>query len=290
MPQVSIGLPVFNGENYIREALQSLLAQTYEDFELIICDNASVDGTAEICLDVAAKDKRVSYFRNATNLGAAPNFNRCVDLSIGRYFKWAAHDDICLPNYLRLCLAVLEREPDVVLCHTSTQVIDARGFVVCDYTREDGRFASRDPITRFANAIDNEHTCVSIFGLMRRDVLVRTPRIANYVGSDRNLLAELALHGRIVHVPEVQFLSRDHHERSVRAIEKSKRGSWFDTTHPTPEKFQLLRVLGELVLTLFRVPLSANQRLKGAIAIICWYWTTKKPYLARFLLSSIGLA
>ncbi len=263
MSQVSIGLPVFNGENYLALAIESLLAQSYEDFELIISDNASEDGTASICRDFAARDKRIRYYRNKVNLGAAPNFNQCVNLATGSYFKWAAHDDVCLPDYLRVCVRVLDRCHDVVLCHTLTRLIDARGRIKCDYTLEDDRFSSADPIVRFSNAIANEHGCVSVFGLMRRDILLRTPKIANFVGSDRNLIAELALYGRIVHVPEIQFLSRDHDDRSVRAIEKSKRGSWFNTMRPVPERFQLLRVLWELVVVPCPGTINGRSAVKG---------------------------
>ncbi|MEM4134638.1 MAG: glycosyltransferase, partial [Candidatus Micrarchaeia archaeon] len=79
-PLVSIGMPVYNGERFIRQALDSLLAQDYENFELIISDNASEDKTPEICLEYAARDKRIRYYRNEKNMGAAWNFKRVFDL------------------------------------------------------------------------------------------------------------------------------------------------------------------------------------------------------------------
>src|SRR2546425_9420098 len=94
-PQVSVGLPVYNGERYLAEALDSLLTQSYEDFELIICDNASTDRTGEIARSYAAKDKRVRYARNDKNLGAGGNFRRGFALASGEYFRWAASDDVC---------------------------------------------------------------------------------------------------------------------------------------------------------------------------------------------------
>ena len=99
-PRVSIGMPVYNGEKYLEEAIQSILAQTYSDFELVISDNASTDKTQEICLEYAARDSRVRYHRNEKNLGAAPNYNRTFELSTGQYFKWADYDDLLAEEFL----------------------------------------------------------------------------------------------------------------------------------------------------------------------------------------------
>ncbi len=85
-PRVSIGLPVFNGERYLARAIDSVLGQDFRDFELIICDNASTDRTAEICAAYARRDARVRYVRNPRNLGAGPNYDRCFHLARGTYF------------------------------------------------------------------------------------------------------------------------------------------------------------------------------------------------------------
>ncbi len=93
IPTVNIGMPVYNAENYLQGALDSLLAQDYGDFDLLISDNASTDRTQEICLDYTARDRRVRYQRNGRNIGAADNFNRVLEPACGKYFMWAAHDD-----------------------------------------------------------------------------------------------------------------------------------------------------------------------------------------------------
>ena len=113
-PKVSLGLPVYNGENFIAQAIESILAQTFTDFELIITDNGSTDRTPKICEAYAARDRRVAYSRNPENLGAAPNFNRAFALSSGRYFKWVAHDDLIAPEFLARCVKVLDNDPSVV--------------------------------------------------------------------------------------------------------------------------------------------------------------------------------
>src|SRR5882762_1549884 len=118
MPRISIGLPVYNGENFITDALESILGQTYTDFELIISDNASTDRTEALCKSYAARDPRIRYWRNAENLGAARNFNRVFELSSGEYFKWTAHDDVLAPDYLEKCIEASDRDPSVVLVYT----------------------------------------------------------------------------------------------------------------------------------------------------------------------------
>jgi glycosyltransferase involved in cell wall biosynthesis len=284
MPRVSVAIPVYNGENYLAHALDSILVQTFTDFELVISDNASTDRTEEICREFMRKDARIRYFRNAQNLGAAPNYNRCIDLAVGEYFKWAAHDDVCLPNYLKLCVNLLDSDDSIVLCHTATRFIDASGATIGDYTLEDNRFASSDPIERFHNTIDQEHWCVSSFGLMRRDVLLNSVKIARHIGSDRNLLADLALQGRIVHIPSVQFLSRDHAERSIRALEIHERGPWFDTANPASGKYLTFRLLLEHIRLLFRRPLAFRDRGRGLFGLFRWGWRTRKMLRREILL------
>lgn len=101
-PKVSIGMPVYNGEKYIREALDSLLAQTFTDFELIISDNASIDTTSVICQEYARKDSRICYIRQSQNKGAVANFKFVLDEAVGEYFMWAAHDDVWLNNHIEV--------------------------------------------------------------------------------------------------------------------------------------------------------------------------------------------
>src|SRR5919109_5579420 len=125
--RVSIGMPVYNGVRFLKEAIESILAQTFEDFELIISDNASIDQTEQICREYAAKDKRIRYYRNEKNLGAARNYNRVFELSTGEYFKWQAHDDLCDPQFLEKGVAVLARDPSIVLCYSKFLRIDEHG-------------------------------------------------------------------------------------------------------------------------------------------------------------------
>ena len=125
MPRVSIGVPVYNGERFIRQSVESLLAQTYGDFELVITDNASKDGTEEVCRELVKKDKRVRYVRNDKNLGGPGNFRRVFALCSGEFHKWSTADDYWDPTVIEKCVAVLDREPDVVLCYPKSNLVDA---------------------------------------------------------------------------------------------------------------------------------------------------------------------
>src|SRR6185295_18844558 len=129
-PRVSIGLPVYNGEKYLARALTSLVSQDFEDFELILSDNASADSTEAICREFAAKDSRIRYYRNETNIGATKNYNRVFELAHGEFFKWASHDDECHPSLIRRCLETFSRAPDpTVLVFAKAEIIDELGNV-----------------------------------------------------------------------------------------------------------------------------------------------------------------
>jgi glycosyltransferase involved in cell wall biosynthesis len=206
-PRVCIGMPVYNAEEHIRESLDSLLAQTYGDFRLIISDNASTDSTAEICKDYARKDDRIQFVQNDINVGAGGNYNKVFELSDAEYFKWAASDDVCAPEYVKSCVDVLDNEPDVVLCYTKTTIIDGNGKVLSRY--EDGLNMTSDSATgRFAQVFFNCGLCNAVMGLMRSSALRATNQHEDYVGCDKVLLAELSLVGKFREVPDYLFLRR----------------------------------------------------------------------------------
>ncbi len=263
MPRVSIGLPVYNGEDYLEEALLSLLGQTFTDFELIVSDNASNDGTAEICRRFAAADPRVRYHRFPENRGAAVNFNHVFALAGGEYFRWAAHDDVCAPEYLARCVEVLDRDPSIVLCHSRSGRLDETSRVdgVYDFPM---RLDSPRVEERWRDLIVVRHPCIAVFGLMRPQVLRRTPLIGAYVSSDRVLLAELALHGRLHEIPEVLFYRRHHRAVSSALDERRERLAWFDPKLQGRISLPNWRVLHEYHRALLRAPLTPRQRLACA--------------------------
>lgn len=259
-PRVSIGLPVYNGERYLDEAIRSVLDQSYIDFELLISDNASTDGTEEICRSAAASDPRVVYLRNDENLGAAPNYNRLVDLSNGEYFKWIAHDDGCAPEFLEQCVRVLDNEPEVVICYSKTILLDEVGDVLDHYS--DGlHLRSPDPCERLRVFLDTPGWCNPIFGLIRRSVLSRTPRIGSYPRSDRTLLAELTLHGQFNELPDYLLHRRVHAEISTEVhVAEKDLAVWFDSRNRERKTFPRWKRYSEYVRMTQRAPISLSQR------------------------------
>ena len=233
-PRLSIGLPVYNGERYLRETLESLLAQTWSDFELIISDNCSTDKTEAICHEYAEKDARIRYIRLPQNNGAVANFNSIVAHAKGEYFKWAAHDDMCAPTFLERCVEVLDKDSSVVLCHSETGLIDNAGQPLQPF--DDGRmyyfdeagkiiYLGTDSSTRklgshraddrFKAVILQTNWVYEIFGVFRISALKRTGLMKAFYGGDKLLLAQIVTMGRITIIPEKLFLNRRHPEQSM---------------------------------------------------------------------------
>jgi glycosyltransferase involved in cell wall biosynthesis len=243
-PRLSIGLPVYDGALYLADALDGFLAQTFQDFELVVCDNASTDRTAEICRSYAERDPRIRYYRNERNVGAIANFNRVFELSQTPLFKWAAHDDLYHPRYVETCIRILDDNPDVILAHCKTAFVDDRGetFPVDPAT---GRYVdprtgvaqtpdsptigdSRVAAVRFWQVLARARWGTHMFGIMRREMLQRTHLIPNFTSGDRAMLAELALLGRFRCANEVLFSKRFHEGASWALNEKELIG-WLST-------------------------------------------------------------
>lgn len=212
-PQLSIGMPVYNGAQFIKEALDSILAQTFEDFELIISDNASTDETEEICRAYVAKDHRIRYYRNEENIGAAQNFNRVFELSSGKYFKWVACDDIYAPDFIWKCIEVLEQDPTVILCHSKIKLIDETGRFLQNYEIELNTDSPK-PQVRFHELL-SKHMCFQIFGIIRSKILRMTSLFGNYGYADGVLLWRLGFLGRFHEIPEYLLLYRIHPQQSI---------------------------------------------------------------------------
>lgn len=258
--KISLGMPVFNGENYIEPAIRSIMDQTYQDFELIISDNASSDRTEEICREFMNQDQRIRYYRNHSNIGAARNFNCTVMKAKGEFFKWAAHDDVLSPIYLERCLNVLENDESLVLCYPKTILMDSNGDEIGKYKVELKNVNSERPNARFRDLVLIRHWGIEIFGLMRKRVLERTNLLSTFPGSDRVFMAELSLSGKFYELPEYLFYSRDHHERSTREGTVHSRAGWWDTTKTGKTIFPHWRLYVELLRIVRDARLSNEER------------------------------
>lgn len=205
-PLVGIGLPVFNGERFLRRAIDSVLAQSLAEWELVISDNGSTDQTEEIARTYAQRDSRIRYFRNAENLGASANFEIAFRMSRGRYFCWLAYDDWYHPDYLSRCVEVLESNPGAALCFTAMGVVDESGEVFRSRTEPLVEANSQDPAKRFHTVLWHlEDPTAPVFGVSPRRLLTKTGLIRNANEPDRILLGELSLLGSIHQLPARLF-------------------------------------------------------------------------------------
>ena len=229
-PTVSIGLPVYNGGAFFEACLESVAAQTFADFEVIISDNASTDGTADVARSFVDRDPRFRYVRFEQNRGAAANWNRVVELATGCYFRWLAADDLIAPTYLERCVAVLDRESDVVLVTPQVRLIDLDGkplqripgtnrFVAphgetktAPHAPTTG-LASHSALRRFRSVVlyvTDSGLAAYDMSLMRLEALRSTILVEPYVGSEKVKLAQLSLMGRFALVPEPLYSWRIH--------------------------------------------------------------------------------
>ncbi len=267
---ISVGLPVYNGEQFLAEAIKSVLDQTHDDLELIISDNGSDDRTQEICQSFAAGDSRVRYHRHEENRGAAFNFNFVLAEASGEFFKWMAHDDVCGPKFLEVCLEALVDDPDAVLAYPSPIDIDSQGVEMGPADTGLG-LDHADPNERFRRTMARAHKCLVVFGLMRTDVLRQTCQHGDYPAADRVLIGELALRGKLVEVPQQEFLHREHPQRfSISHKEMADQIRWFDPRRAGGRNYPTWRRLGEYLRAIARSPLTWRQRLSAFSWMLRW--------------------
>lgn len=231
-PEISIGVPVYNGASAgLSSTLDSIISQSFENFELIISDNASTDETQEICQDYARRDRRVRYHVNAANIGAGANFNRVFELSRGRFFKWAAADVQCMPGMLQRCYDIAaDSRRGFSLVYPRCQMVDLAGEPL-QIEPKSIMLPHAPPHRRMMRVIDSVAWVNQLYGLMPRDVLRRTRLLDSFASSDWVLLAELAILGEIHEIPEV-LLKRTYVPASGSAAQKGAKNwaVWLDTS------------------------------------------------------------
>ncbi len=286
MVRVTIGLPVYNGQNYLSQAIESVLAQTYTDWELVISDNASTDATAQIAQRYAAQDSRIRFLRAEQNRGAAWNFNEVFKLGNGELFRWLSHDDVLAPTAIERCVESLDQNPEAILCCTQTGVIDSEGYQVWDAEHSTGDLAfqgltwetelrrrqlcaSRLAIERFRGILLYSIRCYEVYGLIRRDVMQRTQLHPSYCGGEKVLLAELALFGPFVELDESLFYCRWHDERFSSLDSAREQIAHMDPlrTVRIPLPHQYRATLGYMQLV-FACPLTLAERLSGLMTCL----------------------
>ncbi len=294
-PRLTIGMPVFNGEKFIGTAIESLLAQTFTDFELIITDNGSTDLTQSICESFAKLDERVKYMRYDQNRGAIANFNGLVALARGEYFKWAAHDDVCEPTYIEECVKVLDENAEIVWVHCDSDMIDEQGVSWLDRMPVDDEeieidglgnrkwwglprmdHAHNRPSKRFAGVLLGTRWCVDSYGVIRMKSLRQTRLYPNLYGSEKVLIGELSLLGKTYQIPKVLFNQRVHPAASAYQESETAQEQFVAARDARP--FTVTRL--SLLLAHFRVvrsaPISAYERACCYLVFLKYVFQCKK--------------
>jgi glycosyltransferase involved in cell wall biosynthesis len=225
-PLVSIGMPIYNGENYIRRAMDSLLAQDYQNFELNISDNASTDGTWEICQEYAARDSRIKLAANERNLGIRANFQIVLDRARGKYFMWAAADDYWYPAFISSLVNELETHANAGAAMCGIKVVDDEGLQIntisfggADNPNRKGYGQMFWGITSPVKKKYNLYICGLLSTELTRQVLPILPTATNI---DRLFVALISLVVRLRYVDRILYTRRVHQKSMTTQNTKEK--------------------------------------------------------------------
>lgn len=280
--RVSIGLPVFNGGSLVKKAIESHLAQTFGDFELIISDNASTDDTMEVCAEFARADKRIRLVRQETNCGVNLNHLRVFELARGDYFRWAAADDVPSADLVRHAVTLLDEDPALVAYLPDTANIDDTNTVTRRLERTlDLR--AKSPVERANGVLTRDYQMVFTQGLMRRSTLLSTSRRWTYFGWDFILLLELTLRGQFCNVEGPLLYRRQHRASAAYATRKiSEVRKWVDPTIRSRILLPHWKWAWERVRAVFESPLNASDRLK-VLSLVARHARWGRAALARDL-------
>jgi glycosyltransferase involved in cell wall biosynthesis len=290
---------VYNGQDFVADAIQCVLAQTVSDFELIISDNDSTDQTVSICRQFAAIDPRIRVHCNDRNLGVAPNYNRVFELSSGRYFKWITHDDLFAPTFVETCLDALQSDDRAVLTFPSFGFVDASGRRIRSQNVSDLSVTGATAALRVKRLMTLEGVGEDIYwcqyGLMRRETLQGTSLMGPYNGSDQTLLLELALKGELKQVPGELFQRREHAAASTLRTKWTTldRASFVFAGDQRSIVFPYFRMLKEHLACLLAFRMPIRERVSCSIAVLNrfrrqWkyfvnelYYSTTEAYVHR---------
>jgi glycosyltransferase involved in cell wall biosynthesis len=207
IPQVSVGMPVYNSARWIQQSVESILTQSFGDIELIISDNASTDDTFEICEDYARQDARIRLYRNPENVGANRNYLAVLRHARAPLFKWASSNDICAPTFIEKCKAMLECDRDAVLAFSKTVLFENDLADAKPYDRDVVLLSSvaSERLTQLYHELGLNNVFNAV---IRRQALLDAAPLGSFQRADIALIAELALMGKFLLVPEQLFFRR----------------------------------------------------------------------------------
>jgi len=268
-PRVTVGMPVYNGERFVSQAIDAILAQSYRDFELLISDDGSSDGTERICRAAAARDARIRYERHAVNRGLGWNWNHVLERASGELLCWAAQDDLVAPSFIEKAVNVLDADPTVVLCYSQVSFIDDAGAPLARNDLELSRATDPRPEVRFRDLVLTDHWCLPIFGLIRLATLRTTRGYGRFVASDRVLLAELGLHGRFRQIQEPLLRYRRHAGQSIATLFHRRARMIAGTARRLG--LPHFRYYREYFPAIARAPLAPDQRRRCHQTLLEWW-------------------
>lgn len=264
-PIVSVGLPVHNGLPYLAKALESLREQDLSDMEIIVCDNASTDGSRELVEEAAARDERIRYVRNPENIGGTRNFNRVFHLARGTYFKWASSDDFVSPDAISRCVDLLERDPTTILAYPETCLVDAEGDPIEMYDEGDG-WSSDAAVERLEQALFHLGLVNLHYGVMRADVLADTVLLGHYPSSDHVLIADLAIRGPFRRVDDV-YLYRRIHPEATGSLDDQSLAKFFEPDRERPFDDAILRVFWNHARVILGASVGPGEKIEMLVAL-----------------------
>jgi glycosyltransferase involved in cell wall biosynthesis len=280
VPRVSIGVPVYNGESYLAHTLDSILGQTFKDLEVIVSDNASTDRTEEICRAYATRDPRVRYYRHDVNRGAVWNHNRAFELAKGEFFKWNSADDYCGPEFVERCLGALHADPSAAMAVSEPVEVDEQCRPLAVGTVPTHTLLPAVPPNapthvRFRQNIRLDHMCLTIYALIRSDLMRKVGPMGSYADSDRIMLAHLSLYGHCIIIPETLLFNRDHAGRFSRSYNRlydgwRERATWMDPSNAKRWVFPFWTELFQLFRIVRQTPLRLTERVRCYREIFRW--------------------
>jgi len=299
-PLLTLGLPVFNGERFLARALDSLLTQTFKDFEIIISDNCSTDATQEIARHYCELDSRVILCTNSCNIGAAENYNSVARRASGQFFAWVNHDDLWAPAYFERCVTALLENPTAVLSYTKSAKIADDDSLISPLISDLGITAT-EPYLRLRtfhdhfiridrthdwSAPDIEGIWIPIYGVIRRGPLMQSILIRKFIGSDTVLLEQLSLFGSFYEIDEIFFFKRDHPQRSMRdSVAYDQRIKWFTAKEIGIFLFPRFTTLWCRVRVAYNFEMSRGTRVRCLLEMLGFY--ARRRHEAKALMKEL---
>lgn len=267
LPKVFVGMPVYNGERFIEQAIASIRAQTLRDFVLLIADNASQDGTEAICRGHAADDSRIRYVRHPQNIGAPGNWNYVLDHAQGTYFKWATANDTIAPEMLAKCAAALDARPDAVLAQGRTVLVDEDSGAQQHYSKDLAIVGDR-PSQRLLELVRGLALNNGQSGLIRLDILRKTRKERSYPNGDVALMAELALHGKFDVLPELLLMRKMGATTFARMLTGNALNAFYGGAGKANVRFHAIQLHMDIMRSAIGVPAELSEKARCALVAL----------------------